>query len=222
MRDDVCLFAQRVPIRYNLIMELYIVRHGQTDWNADGLLQGRSDTRLNQNGIDAAKTLGAKLRGVRFDKIFCSPLQRAFQTACLIRGELGAREEIPIIKDERLIEISFGEGEGKHYTEWMNENSPYRYFFTAPEKYPTPPGGESFESVCVRTRDFVQTEIEAAFCEGARDARFMVVAHGALNKGMMCYIQKHGVKDYWLGDLQKNCQASVFDYDGKEWRQVIR
>ena len=60
-------------------MELYIVRHGQTDWNANGLLQGRSDTRLNQNGIDAAKNLGAQLHGVHFDKIFCSPFSALFK-----------------------------------------------------------------------------------------------------------------------------------------------
>lgn len=195
-------------------MELYIVRHGQTDWNANGLLQGRSDTRLNQNGIDAAKKLGEQLRGVYFDKIFCSPLQRAFQTACLIRNGLESQSEIPIIKDERLIEISFGEGEGKHYSEWMNETSPYRYFFSAPEKYPVPPGGESFESVCERTKNFIQSEIESDF---QKKSRVMIVAHGALNKGIMCYIQNHGIKDYWLGDLQKNCGASIFDYDGKNW-----
>lgn len=198
-------------------MELYIVRHGQTDWNANGLLQGRSDTRLNQNGIDAAKQLGGQLRGIHFDTIFCSPLQRAFQTACLIRAELESQSEIPIIKDERLIEISFGEGEGKQYSEWMNESSPYRYFFSAPEKYPVPPGGESFESVCARTKQFIQSEIEPCF---QKKSRVMIVAHGALNKGIMCYIQNHGIKEYWLGDLQKNCQASIFDYDGKKWTSV--
>ena len=165
-------------------MELYIVRHGQTDWNANGLLQGRSDTRLNQNGIDAAKNLGEQLHGVHFDKIFCSPLQRAFQTASLIRDGLESQSEIPIIKDERLIEISFGEGEGKHYTEWMNESSPYRYFFSAPEKYPVPPGGESFESVCERTKNFIQTKIEADF---QKNSRVMIVAHGALNKGAKAF-----------------------------------
>lgn len=200
-------------------MELYIVRHGQTDWNANGLLQGRSDTRLNQNGIDAAKNLGVRLRGVHFDKIFSSPLQRAFQTACLIRDELESRSEIPIVKDERLIEISFGEGEGKHYSEWMNESSPYRYFFIAPEKYPTPPGGESFESVCARTKNFIQSEIESDF---QKYSRVMIVAHGALNKGIMCYIQNHEIKDYWLGDLQKNCEASIFDFDGKSWTQFTQ
>lgn len=200
-------------------MELYIVRHGQTDWNANGLLQGRSDTHLNQNGIDAAKNLGAQLRGVRFDKIFCSPLQRAFQTACLIREELESQSEIPIVKDGRLIEISFGEGEGKRYSEWMSENSPYKFFFSAPEKYPTPPGGESFESVCERTKNFIQSEIESDF---QKFSRIMIVAHGALNKGIMCYIQNHGIKDYWLGDLQKNCGASIFDYNGKNWTQITQ
>ena len=101
----------------------------------------------------------------------------------------------------------------------MNENSPYKFFFSAPEKYPTPPDGESFESVCERTKNFIQSEIESDF---QKFSRIMIVAHGALNKGIMCYIQNHGIKDYWLGNLQKNCGASIFDYNGKNWTQITR
>ncbi len=195
-------------------MELYIIRHGETSWNAAGRLQGRTDIELDQHGIDSAKDLGEELKDIHFDCFFSSPLKRAFTTAQLIRGD----RNIPIIKDDRLIEICFGVGEGKRCEEWMDDTSPYRFFFTAPEKYPTPEGGESLEDVCRRTKEFVQQEIETLY---GKAERIMIVAHGALNKGMMCYLQNHGIEKYWGKCLQKNCQASVFDFDGKNWKTVI-
>lgn len=199
-------------------MELYIVRHGQTPWNALGKLQGRTDIELNQNGIAAAKALGEQLKDVRFDKIFSSPLKRAVCTAKLICGsDDSVSRDVPIQTDERLIEMSFGIGEGKLFDEWFSEQSPYRFFFTEPEKFPRAPQGENFQDVCDRTKDFIQEKIEP-LCGSAQ--RIMIVAHGALNKGIMCYLQNHDVKDYWLNGLQKNCQASVFDYDGSRWSTI--
>lgn len=194
-------------------MELYIIRHGETVWNAEGLLQGHSDIALNENGIASAKKLGQELQNTHFDKIYSSPLSRAYTTARLIAGE----RNIPIVKDSRLMEISFGEGEGKHYSEWFNETSPYRFFFTAPEKYRTPPNGESLEDVCARTKDFIQSEIEVQF---GKAERLMIVAHGALNKGIMCYLQNHGIENYWGRGLQRNCEASIFAFDGNAWSTI--
>ncbi|MBR5966467.1 MAG: histidine phosphatase family protein [Treponema sp.] len=203
-------------------MQLYVVRHGQTVWNAEGKLQGRTDIELNQNGIDAAVALGRQLAGTRFDKIFSSPLKRAVHTAQLIRqgiceGQGVAPESLEIQTDPRLIEMSFGVGEGCSCDEWFADSSPYRFFFTEPQKFPKPPQGESFEDVMARTKSFAQEIIEPLY---QKADRLMIVAHGALNKGLMCYLQNHGVEDYWLNGLQENCQASVFEYDGKVWRTI--
>ena len=204
-------------------MQLYIIRHGQTVWNAAGKLQGRTDIELNQNGIDAAKDLGRRLHDVHFDKIFSSPLKRAVHTAQLIRqgvceGQALPLDSVPIETDGRLIEMSFGIGEGRLCDEWFAPQSPYRFFFTEPEKFPRPPQGESFLDVMARTKNFVQEIIEPLY---GHAERIMIVAHGALNKGIMCYLQNHGVEDYWLNGLQENCQASVFDYDGAVWKTIV-
>lgn len=207
------------PFHYNAHMELYIVRHGQTVWNAAGKLQGRTDIELNQNGIDAAVALGRRLKDVHFDKIFSSPLKRAVHTAELIRGsDDSTLRDVPIQTDQRLIEMSFGIGEGRLCDEWFAPQSPYRFFFTEPEKFPRPPQGESFLDVMARTKNFVQEIIEPLY---GHAERIMIVAHGALNKGIMCYLQNHGVEDYWLNGLQENCQASVFDYDGASWKTIV-
>lgn len=59
---------------------IYLVRHGQTDWNKLKVMQGRTDIPLNEKGIEQAKVVGEKLRGINFDAIFYSPLLRAKQT----------------------------------------------------------------------------------------------------------------------------------------------
>ena len=84
---------------------IYIVRHGQTDWNLEGRTQGHSDISLNQTGINQAKILNEKLKDIKFDKVFSSPLKRAYETASVITNN-------PIIKDNRLIERYGGTLEG--------------------------------------------------------------------------------------------------------------
>lgn len=84
---------------------IYFVRHGQTDWNADKRLQGRADIGLNRIGIQQAYATKEKLKDVKFDKVFCSPLKRAKETCEIITNQ-------KIIFDDRLIERDFGEYEG--------------------------------------------------------------------------------------------------------------
>lgn len=193
-------------------MEVYIIRHGQTVWNAEGKLQGSMDIELNENGRELAGKLGERLEKVQFDRIYASPLIRAYETACLIRGH----RNIPIIRDRRLQEISFGCMEGAHFSEWNNEKSPYRYFFTDPGKYTPPEEGESLEQVCARARSFLEEIVEPAW---ENTKRIMIVAHGALNKGLMCHIEGHGTNHFWGEGLQQNCEADIFTYDGTEWKK---
>ena len=96
-------------------MKLYLVRHGQTDWNKEKRLQGQEDIPLNDFGRHLAKETGIGLRNVRFDLCFSSDLKRALETANLILDE--GSSKVPIIMDKRLKEIAFGEWEGKSVAE---------------------------------------------------------------------------------------------------------
>ncbi len=194
-------------------MELYIVRHGKTMWNEQGRLQGHVDIPLNEEGREAAIRLQSRLSDICFDAIYSSPLKRARETAELICGS----RKIPIITDDRLLEISFGDMEGIYCDDWFDEKSPYRFFFTDPSRYQTPPNGESFEQVCQRSRDFLEQVIEPL--EGKKQ-RVMIVAHGALNKGLMCHIQHHDISHYWGNGLQKNCECSIFRLNHKKWETI--
>lgn len=191
-------------------MELYIIRHGETVWNKENRLQGTNDIDLNENGREKAILLGDKIDSVPFDKIYVSPLIRAYETACLIRG----RRNIQIIRDNRLREISFGEMEGRCYDEVIDEKCPFNYFFTNPAKYVPPKNAESLESLCLRTKEFIVKEIEPQYNSANR---IMIVAHGALNKGLMCYLENNDIAHFWGEGLQQNCQATIFSYDGKKW-----
>ena len=90
-------------------MSLYFVRHGQTDWNQQGKLQGRSDIPLNAIGIQQAKDTSRLLKDVSIEKIFCSPLTRAMQTAAILQEVT----KCDIVYDDRLKERCFGDLEGK-------------------------------------------------------------------------------------------------------------
>ncbi len=191
-------------------MELYIVRHGQTVWNKEKRLQGSIDIPLDKSGLESARNYGKVLHSIPFDKVFSSPLQRAYSTACTIfEGR-----NIEIVKDERLREISFGKCEGTTYSEWLKETSPHRFFFSEPDKYIPPENGESIEDLCLRTKDFLVSSVEPLF---GKCNRIMIVAHGALNKGLMCYLENNEKAHFWGEGLQQNCQATVFIFDGKSW-----
>ena len=191
-------------------MELYIVRHGTTSWNAERRFQGIQDIELNSNGRELAGKLGVKLENVEFDKIYSSPLIRAYETACLIRGH----RNIPIIRNDLLREISFGEMEGVPFADWMKTDEPRKYFFDEPGKYVPPKGGETFESACARTKKFVTEVIEPQYKTAKR---IMIVAHGALLASLMCYLENRTVENFWGKGLKGNCEETIYSFDGKKW-----
>ncbi|MFQ9515908.1 MAG: histidine phosphatase family protein [Eubacterium sp.] len=189
-------------------MEIYIVRHGETIWNEKRLLQGSEDIELNSNGRKLAGITGQRLENVHFDKIYSSPLIRAYETANLIRGH----RNIPIIRDDRLRELSFGANEGKDSMKIREDvNNPFHNFFSRPELYVAPKGGETLEHICERAKEFMEQVIEP---QAEELERVMIVAHGALNKALMCHIMNHGICEYWSGGLQTNCSVAIVELDG--------
>lgn len=132
---------------------IYFVRHGETDWNAQGRLQGRLDIPLNATGRSQAKRNGGVLaeileRPSSLDYV-ASPLMRTRQTMEILRAELALSGE-GFRTDERLIEIGFGAWEGRSWREIKAENEPgYRERKRDPFNYVVP-GGESYAMVMQR------------------------------------------------------------------------
>ncbi len=181
-------------------MELYMVRHGQTDWNKNRLLQGRSDTVLNEKGRNDARKLREELVDIPFTKIYTSPLKRAYETACLAT----TGRDIPLTEEERITEISFGEYEGLSYRgEGSNVPDPqFHNFFDAPHLYQAPPGGESIGQLLARTGEFLN---ECCSVE-AEDAVILISTHGAAMSALLSHIEGRSLKSFWGKGVPGNCE----------------
>lgn len=198
-------------------MEIYIVRHGETLWNKDKRLQGRTDIELSDYGRKLATETGEALADTRIDHIFSSPLKRAYETATLIRGS----RDIPITTDERLKELSFGHYEGDNFSELIRDDSlTFKYFFKQPQLYVPAEDAEGLEELIKRAGDFMKTVIEP-MASDKENERVMIVAHGALNKAIMSYIKGHSTEYFWSGGLQQNCNVIIVDYNAEKKQYSI-
>ena len=113
-------------------MKLYIARHGETPWNVENRVSGRTDVPLTEKGVEQARLLARNAMGKGIQVIIASPLLRARQTAQAVSEAIG----VPIELDERLIELDFGSFEGGPRSDpdfqYTRAQFPTRY-----------PGGES-------------------------------------------------------------------------------
>ena len=182
-------------------MILYLIRHGQTDWNKGRKLQGRTDIPLNENGRAVAELTKEGFKEIPFDMAYTSPLKRARETAEII---LSGRD-IPIVDDERIIEVNFGEYEGCDF------DLPDEYiqnFFSAPEKYFSIHGTETMESIFERMRSFLQDLCQN---DDLKDKTILVSTHGAALSGLLTVIKDNPVDKYWAGGLHKNCGYTIVE-----------
>lgn len=152
-------------------MRIYLIRHGQTDWNIQGKIQGSHDIPLNETGLMQAKLLAAGMESRPVKKIFSSTLKRAMATAEALAG----RQEAEIIPMTRLMEVEFGVWEGLTWKE-IEESYPgeYRHWVMDPS-HAAPPGGESEKEIYRRCKEAVNEIIRQT---GGRED-IAVVSHGA-------------------------------------------
>lgn len=97
-------------------MIIYVIRHGQTDWNLQGRIQGQTDIPLNDKGRAQGRELKNQFAGINFAQCFSSDLQRTSETARIIVGD----RQIEIIRDKRLRERNFYDLEGKPSAAYTN------------------------------------------------------------------------------------------------------
>ena len=185
-------------------MKIYLVRHGETEWNKEYRLQGQVDTRLNDYGRELAVITAEALKEIPFDVIYHSPLCRAEETAVILKRD----RNIEIIPDDRIKEMSFGIAEGCHIGAIKNSpEDPMYNFLKHPDKYIAPENGESFEEVYSRSADFIRKVILPLeeTCENV-----LIVAHGAVNRTILNSVAGIPVSDFWNIRL-KNCAVSIMD-----------
>ena len=177
------------------------MRHGSTDWNNLRKLQGRTDIPLNEDGRLMAKKAKEEYKDVHFDVCFVSPLSRAYETAKIFLED----RDIPIIKDDRLIEMGFGEYEGMEKS-FQNPNCPINVLFQNPEEYTKSIGGaETFDELFKRTGEFLKEKVFPLIKEG-KDV--LIVGHGAMNMSIISQMRQLPIKDFWSPGLDQ-CKLMV-------------
>lgn len=176
---------------------LYIMRHGRTDWNVLKKLQGRTDIPLNDEGRAMTQNARTEYQDIHFDVCYCSPLVRATETARIF---LEGRE-IPLIIDNRLIEMSFGIYEGMENS-FKDAQSPMHTFFYDPEHYIAKDGAESFASLFARTGEFLREVAEPEIKNGKQ---ILIIGHGAMNSSIICQVKKIPLAHFWEAGIE-NCK----------------
>lgn len=130
-------------------MKLFLIRHGQTDWNIKGKIQGSCDIELNHTGIKQAEELSNKVleNKYKFSKIYSSPQRRAVKTAEI----LSKVTNIEYISTEGLEEINFGEWEGLSWAEVKGKYPTEYDEWYINRRYAKPPKGESYGRACFKS-----------------------------------------------------------------------
>ena len=168
---------------------LYIVRHGETEWNKIGRYQGITNVPLNENGIAQAKACGNALKDIHFDRILSSDLSRALVTAETIRGN----RQLEIKTDERLREINFGDWEKLLFTE-IEERWPglIDQMYRRPDIVKVP-NGESFQEV----QDRAWSAVSDFLNENNEDETILITCHGGTIRTILCKLLDISISHCW-------------------------
>lgn len=172
---------------------IYFIRHGQTDWNVAELMQGQTDVPLNDTGRSQAQQMAKTLKGVTFDKVFCSPLTRAVETCKAVV------DESQITLDSRLAERCFGEFEGESIYVMRS-----RQFWNT-NGYQTFERAESLQQFIDRVYDFLD-EITQKYA----GQNVLLVAHGGVGMVVQSYFLGKPADGDYLHYLVANCQVLQF------------
>ena len=151
--------------------EIYLIRHGQTEWNSYKRFQGQLDIQLDETGISQAERLSERLMHTEFDAIYSSNLKRALVTAVHIADRKG--QGIGILPELR--EVCFGEWEGRTFHEVMNDKISGGWQWFNNPSVTDIPGGETADQVTERIGKALRRVLEKH--EGERVA---LISHGNL------------------------------------------
>ena len=170
---------------------IYLTRHGQTLWNIEKRLQGRGNSPLTGEGIERAKELRDRIKDIHIDVIYSSPIERALTTANIIKGD----KSIEVITDDGLMEMCFGDYEGKITDEVMKENPNWDISLIMKGNTElTAPNGENLAEV----RDRVARSMNKIIEEN-RGKTILIVAHGITLKAIMYYFKDGEVNSEVIG-----------------------
>jgi len=185
-------------------LNLYIVRHGETEWNVEKRFQGRKDSPLTELGKQQAKQLGETLSGIQWEAVYVSPLGRCVDTAKII-----VKNGQPIILNEALQEMCFGNWEGQLHQEII-QTEPFKFeaFWQEPDHYITS-SGEDFYEVQERVIGELQKMIHKH-----PSGNVLIISHTVVIKILMAYFDDRSIEALWNPPSIKPaslCQVAILN-----------
>ena len=175
-------------------MKIYIARHGETAWNREFRVCGRTDLDLTDRGIEQAYLLAQEVKKYNIAHIISSPLKRALKTSEVVAEKIG----LPVTVDDRLIEQDYGRFEGvSGKDEGFLENKKkfaYRY-----------PGGESMMMVAARVYPLLD-EIREKYC----DKNVLLICHGGVCRVINTYFQDVTNEEFFHWNMEN---AKLKEYE---------
>ncbi|GAU77012.1 histidine phosphatase family protein [Fusibacter sp. 3D3] len=196
------------------MLEIYMARHGQTEWNVLGRMQGWLNSPLTEKGIQSAYYLGKEIDALEFDAYYASPSDRALKTL-----EIATDYTAHIMCDDRLKEIGLGPWQGMFIKE-IEEKYPdaYKQYYYEPEKFVIE-DGENYYMLYERVNAFIKDLLEQHF-EMNHVKRVMIVTHG-ITLMMMKLIfngdQIEKIKEYHVAG---NAKLHIYKFDGSNFKCV--
>lgn len=187
-------------------MEIFVTRHGQTDWNALEKIQGQTDIELNDTGRKQAKETGKSIKNENINLIITSPLKRAKETAQIINENFN----VTIIEDNRLMERKFGKSEGltKSDIRKLKETNPTIDNVWNYNRNIDFNDMETMHNFCNRIYEFLDEIIRKY-----QDKNILLVTHGGVSVPIKCYFEKYPLENLVDRDSikgLKNCEIAKF------------
>ena len=179
------------------MIQLFLVRHGLTEWNLTNRFQGWSDVPMNSEGYNQVGKLAKQLSGIQFAAVYSSDLCRAAQTAELIIAQ-SEHQHTPLVVQKcfDLREISFGDWEGLTFQD-ISQSDPeaVNHWVNGLDTF-NPPGGESLAQLAERMKKFTK-ELLGNFSPDMVTQPILLVAHGGSLQLLLCLFLGVSIERYW-------------------------
>lgn len=193
------------------MLTIYIVRHGQTEWNKARRLQGRQNSPLTSEGVLNAEKLGNRLQTIAFETVYVSPSGRAIQTLEAMEVSLDS----PVHILDELDEISFGVWEGKAEDE-IERMDVFETFWSNPSQFDHRlNNGEAMLAFTNRVSSAMQHIIQANM-----SGNVLVVTHGMVIQAILREIREANISELWFDDEIEGTSLTVIEYSNNQYKEV--
>ncbi len=197
------------------MLNFYIVRHGQTEWNIERRFQGWLDSPLTEHGVESALELKAHLEDYKFHHCYTSPSQRAARTMGLVLSD----HHQSFKTDERLREINLGPWQGmKHEEIEMEFPEQLEIFYNHPEIFWLT-DAETYHDVYDRVKSFLNEQIES-YKEHDRDHNILIMTHGVTLMVFQLIFDGKPVSELKNYSVAKNTQVHHYLYSENEFTRI--